>query len=138
MTFKLNVKTNQEAFDKVVRHLAQQPDRCAIYDDCVYQREDGNRCAVGALIDATDEELLAFERDVLSTLSGTSVIALFDKGHLDIGSVAVDLLTRLQRVHDNDYRDNDESRFTHWQDLVTTAEDWALSTKVLDEVVVPA
>ena len=46
--------TNQEAFDKVVRHLRKQgkPARNGI--TCQYRTTDGDKCAIGALI--SDEE----------------------------------------------------------------------------------
>lgn len=43
--------TNQEIFDRVVRHLAKQG-RPAAYDDgtCAYRMPDGEACAIGCLI----------------------------------------------------------------------------------------
>lgn len=47
------MKTAQEVFDKVVRHLAKQGERAAIDDECQYRYQKAGEtllCAVGCLI----------------------------------------------------------------------------------------
>jgi hypothetical protein len=142
MTFTLKVATDQEAFDAVVRHLAQQTDRCTSDSDhgasdhgasCVYQRADGNRCAVGALIDVSDEELLKFEQEVLVGLTETSVRSLVARRYLSIVGVDIVVLSLLQQAHDSGYRAPGEP-FNNWAELEQVAQRFHLDRSVIDEV----
>lgn len=42
--------TQQQAFDKMVAHLAQQGRRCMKGNRCAYRGNDGTKCVVGAMI----------------------------------------------------------------------------------------
>ena len=57
--FTLNVKTDQEAFDKVARHLSnmKKPSNSSVRGVCLYAGPNETRCAASALIDATYEEV---------------------------------------------------------------------------------
>ena len=69
--------TNQEIFDRVVEHLAQQKKR-SMYDKdtCAYRSEDGLKCAIGALIpdEYYDSE---FEEKNISTLIEIGIIKTY-------------------------------------------------------------
>jgi hypothetical protein len=85
--------TNQEAFDKVVRHLLTQIERSVGPDGrCLYRGPRGLRCAVGCLI-PEDQYLWDFEG--------------YDSDHVAqrvpaLSGVSIFLLTALQRVHDRE------------------------------------
>lgn len=109
MTITLNVSTNQEAFDKVWKHLHSMPRRAAQYDVvaermmCRFRTELGERCAVGCLI-PDDQYDPAMEVGGVGTL--------VDEGWLDDGmnAIAIELLMDLQDIHD-EARNWDESGF---------------------------
>lgn len=95
-TLDLNVKTNQEAFDTVVRHLATMKRR-AINDaeTCLYRAPDGSKCAVGALI--TDESWDALPEADARNYNRHLVCLL----PIDFGDISLALLSDLQQAHDN-------------------------------------
>ena len=57
-TFDVNNCTLQEACDYVVTRLVEQGDRCMKEDNCVYGDGNGNHCAVGWLLDHSDNDLM--------------------------------------------------------------------------------
>jgi predicted ATPase len=124
----LSTTTNQETFDTVVRHLVTQGHRAMRGGTCIYfDRQTGDRCAIGALIPG--EELA-------SEWQSRAVRALAYNGVVVIpNDVALYMLDRLQRFHDSDFS------WTHtglssdgWDDLRRIADDYHLNTDVLDEL----
>lgn len=114
--FKLNVSTDQEAFDKVFEHLATMPGRAVnpLTGACQYRTVDGNRCAVGALID--DDAIGAVV---------CSVRTMIRDGNLDTCVVDIHLLQELQIVHDRrDYWVDD--KFVAWDNLSCIAAKFGL------------
>jgi hypothetical protein len=150
---KLKVSDNQEAFDAVVRHLAQQTERAVIEnpdtgESCSYfvRDENGkviNMCAVGALIDQT---LIDWDNDPMDWNAGMGVDDLFTEYDSeydlreyewtaeDPDGISLELLGCLQGVHDS-YRPFDGGQLTGagWGELYRIADRWDLDTKVLDE-----
>jgi hypothetical protein len=86
MAIKLNVNTNQDAFDAVVRHLKAQNRQASWDGACAYRTPSGLKCAIGALID-----------DDCYTKSLEGVAA--NKLEL-LTDVSIPLLQDLQMVHD--------------------------------------
>lgn len=88
MTYKF---TNQEAFDKVVKHLVKQGKPAVVNGNCQYQTEDGMKCAAGCLVErkATRENLEGDWCDVIAS-----------KPHLK-NLANPNLVTRLQEAHDD-------------------------------------
>lgn len=119
MALHLTVDTDQEAFDAMVRHLAQLPHRSTSDngDDCSYS---GLRCAVGAILNDPDEA----ERHH----SGTNVREL----PIDT-NVNVDLLASMQFTHDCNFLWGDQG-FEAWYALRDIANQFGLSAAVVDEV----
>ena len=116
MRFKLNVSTNQEAFDKVAEHLASMPSRAVnpVTEFCEYRTVDGNRCAIGALI---DDDAVGDAR--------CGVRMMVSDGDLDICGVDIQLLRELQGVHDR--RDNwVDDKFVAWEYLPRIAVRYGL------------
>lgn len=102
----------QAVYDFVSAHLIKQAKAATFVDEdgdivCAYRASDGCVCAVGSLI-ADDEYTPEFEGKSVYTLvdanfSDHPVIKRFEKN--------VDLLARLQCVHDN-YLRNDDAELT--------------------------
>lgn len=96
--------TNQEAFDKIVRHLFSMKHRSLRPGDgeeCVYRSEDGNKCAIGCLI---PDELYnpSFENlGVVALCERSEVIRTLFK------EVSIDMLRDLQFAHDSPFHWND-------------------------------
>ena len=61
--------TKQQAFDKMVAHLASQGKRCMKHGRCAYRADDGTKCVVGCMI--SDE---AAERVATQNFHQTAVI----------------------------------------------------------------
>jgi hypothetical protein len=86
--------TNQEAFDRVVRHLLKQGRKAADSDGvCRYRGPDGTSCAVGCLI--PDEEYSPL-------MEGKAVDSASMRQRMPPSLVDLNerLLLSLQRVHD--------------------------------------
>ena len=119
--------SNQEIFDKVVRHLSAQG-LCAMLDGtCAYRGDGGLKCAVGCLIPDG-----IYHEDI----EGKNVKNLFNNfpdqmkaSGLDPKSA--DLLTDLQRIHDNrvkrDWKRNllNVAEHYHLDDSIVKSSDWS-------------
>ena len=118
--------TNQEAFDKMVTHLASMKEACIDESgQCVYWKPDGNRCAVGALL--TEEEAIYFTE----VKPGLTAPNLVDDPKCDsISHLDPCLLDDVQTVHD-DWTPGKEIR---WEELMVIAQEYALDTTVLEKV----
>jgi hypothetical protein len=115
---KLNVTTNQQAFDAVVEHLAGMKGRSVRQDailpaSCSYRGANGQRCAIGALIPR-----------FVGGDWGT-VYDLVDQHRLDPGDVNVVLLRKLQKVHDS-LNNWVGDRFDNWQALIEIGLEYGL------------
>lgn len=98
--------TNQEVFEKVVRHLRAQGEKslmpgCSVA--CAYRGENGRKCAVGCLI---ADEHYAPDLEWQNTLTGRVKNALKASG---VEMDSYDLLT-LQEIHDHRPVDEWEAR----------------------------
>lgn len=134
----LNVTTDQEAFDKVVRHLATLPMRN------MAQRTDGHMvcsylgvgCAIGVLIDEFDgPDTYA----VTTLVTGRDGSDLLLPPALDIGDVTLTMLQDLQQVHDTLQNWDITGRhhpvgFWAWYKLEDIAKFYGLDTAALEEV----
>lgn len=98
MTFKLKAADNQQALNMVYDYLKHQKKRCADDRGCIYIAPDGNRCAVGFLIDADDETLYNEFEGVCNAGGGVDVLLELRK--IDVGDVNPQLLGELQELHD--------------------------------------
>src|SRR4051812_34996113 len=87
--------TNQEAFDKVVRHLLTQNKGSRNTETCLYRGPDGLMCAVGCLI-PDDQYTPALDGDGI----GAEVSEIIDSVPA-LAGLDLDLLTDLQVVHDS-------------------------------------
>lgn len=90
IALKKNIKTNQQAFDAVCRHLAKQKERAIDNSNCRYSTDEGKRCAVGALVTVGDA------RKCEQRYGGNDVQYI----GLELGEVDVELLASLQHDHD--------------------------------------
>jgi hypothetical protein len=122
----LTVNTNQEAFDAVARQLATQKGQA--FDEnrgsCLYVTEDGRRCAIGGLMNATDDEIFEeLDRRGLES----DVYGLASEGQLDAGDISETLLSRLQFTHDASDNWQDDT-FVGWAKLLQVADDYNLLT----------
>lgn len=97
MAAKLNVSTNQEAYDAVCTHLFAMTKRAVTENGfCSYRTVDGRRCAIGALI--SDKEA---KKAGITPMTGGGVGQLIKDGRMYPGEIDVLLLDELQRVHDD-------------------------------------
>lgn len=96
------MKTNQEIFDIVAKHLLTQGVRSqtakkfensdGYYPVCAYRGEGGRKCAAGVLIPDSKYNAL---------MEGLNVGSAHVSAALDgVSSASLDLLTALQRMHD--------------------------------------
>jgi hypothetical protein len=97
----LNVRTEQEAFDKVSAHLAAMTGRSMSPDKsrCAYRGHDGRKCAIGILIDDDDAAKSFDEAD-------DSVIGKLIMYGQVVTNVSRSFLDELQVVHDSPYNWN--------------------------------
>lgn len=127
MTLELNVNTDQEAFDKVVRHLAQTNGRSiGAHGQCKYRGQYGRKCAVGALID---------DDDMANTIDGFGSIrtVVAEVGYR--GDVSVPLMARMQSIHDapgswKDHGFDDEG----WERMRRAGSEFNLDTREIEAV----
>lgn len=101
--------TNQEAFDAVCEHLAQQKTQSLVLMEghCAYRGDNGGKCAIGALIpdseyNTTMECTSAAGLFSINTSDGR-VLSYYQKfgGHsTKLAGVYLPLLSDLQRCHD--------------------------------------
>lgn len=103
--------TNQEAFDTVRKHLLCQGAKSmdAIGWNCMYRGAGGRKCAVGALIP---------DEDYAPRIEGIRISKICVPG---LDGVSMQLLSRLQFVHDDMDPENWESA------LVSVARDFGLA-----------
>jgi hypothetical protein len=99
--------TNREIFDRVEKHLLAQNARAMEvstkemmdYPACLYLARDGKKCAVGCLI--TAEHYSPMIEGLNISLSRDAADAVAKSLGLDkISEPLMDMLVRLQRVHD--------------------------------------
>ena len=130
----LNAKTNQQAYDKVVRHLLSAPRRSfgrspsTGREVCKYRTSGGDRCAIGALID--DEQ---YDRALDSDEGSTGIMNVIASGLVDGGGLDTMLLHRLQSLHDDPTNWGPDG-FTNISALRTAARDYHLSASVIDDI----
>ena len=121
------VKTNQGAFDRVVRHLSKMtaqaagPARSGVH--CVYETENGQQCAAGCLIKTKKQRL------DLNEGGAVKVPWFYDS------DLSYELVSRLQTTHDTSFYWN-SAGFNHsgYKRLEEIANMFGLNTKVLDKV----
>jgi hypothetical protein len=112
--------TPQEIFDTVARHLFTQGERAGDDFGCFYRGPCGTKCAVGILIPDA-----AYHED----MEGCSVAGLFDPEACKLDEFSlpawmaehVNLLQRLQNVHDVPDHWIDDERMRWELSLVATA-----------------
>jgi len=99
---KLKVKTQQEAFDLVMKRLHKQkvPSITGGDDDvsCVYAGVGRHRCAIGHLLDAPKSKLVKL--DNIDSL-GIDISGLIENGVVDPGELNDEFLNNLQYCHDS-------------------------------------
>jgi hypothetical protein len=122
------VKTNQGAFDRVVRHLSkmtvQAADKVGHRVACVYETENRQQCAAGCLIKTKWQRL-----DL--NASGSVKRAWFLNTDL-----SYELVYNLQTIHDNSFYWNKTGlNLSGYFQLRETALTFNLNTRVLDKVV---
>jgi hypothetical protein len=111
---------NQEAFDIVVRHLKTQKTQSKGSFGCAYKGDNGNKCAVGALI-PDDQYKPSLEGQAVSMIQ-PDVPALQYLNH--------HLLLALQLAHD-DMENWDESGFKAFDILESIGNKFSLNTDAL-------
>lgn len=106
-----NFMTNQEIFDKVVAHLRQQKVRSVEGNACMYRGPEGLKCAVGCLIN--DD---AYSHDLEGKVAGAIEVrcALLASGVPADDGDTIDMLRRLQNVHDDMPCDRWEEYFKYF------------------------
>lgn len=128
MSIKLNVETNQEAFDAVVRHLRKQNRQASWDGACAYRTPPGGRCAIGALID---------DDQYNKTIEGQSIRELIADRVVDT-DISDGLLVELQVLHDRTDSWNDTEKM-QWvsenaiAELRVIAYKFGLDDKIIDE-----
>jgi hypothetical protein len=142
----LKAKTNQEAFDMVVRHLKNMPRRAVTEDaDCVYETEDDkNKCAIGALLVLDSPRKHKWAKRVRASISDLvcsrreSAARRAERAGVEPfcvmpGNVDVSLLQAMQRKHDDSGCWNaDGFSDWGWDAMRAIAFSYGLNTKALD------
>lgn len=114
------LKTDQEIFDTVAKHLLTQNERASNNGACMYRAPNGCKCAVGCLI---PDELYSpyFEGQ---NVMGSQIRNLL----IGLGYMNFNFLLALQQVHDYDYEED-------WAEKLTElAERYHLDTDVFATV----
>ncbi len=111
--------TEQELFNKVCTHLAQQKKRALdVAKNCRYRTKDGLKCAIGCLI-ADDRYMPELEH--------FSIRQLRDAGIVGTKDIDITFLASLQSAHDHNA--------ILWylkEELKAIAEDYHLNAKSID------
>lgn len=139
---KINARSNQDAFDKVVRHLASMRQRAMILDEntgtiCMYETPEKEHCAIGALLvlDTPEKHAWAQEAkgDVESVLYDPEYPEYMpqDGFSIDPGDFDPCFLAGLQGLHDAPANWGDDG-FEGWDDLLDFAVDYGLETEVVN------
>lgn len=119
------VKTNQGAFNRVVRHLSKMPKRAALVYQigciCVYETKDGCQCAAGCLIRTKKERL---------NLNPTGRVK---PDWFEDTRLSYVLIGTLQSIHD-DLDNWDRWGFIGYKNLAQVSVDFGLSNKVLADI----
>jgi len=118
--------TDQEAFDKMVRHLHSQnwEESKFTYDGCAYRGDNGMMCAVGCLI-PDDEYIKAIEYKDYKTAKELCP---------SLANISDNVLKEMQLFHDGCMVyciDNEAIK----DELNHRAQKLGLSNKVLEEIV---
>jgi hypothetical protein len=123
--------TLQEVFDHVARHLMKQGERCSdgntdSSNGCMMAR-GRKRCAVGSLLGAP--EIAEAKRLDLNRASiwtpGVSALVADSLGVTELTEECVQLLDRLQRIHDN------RSEYSWRTALLGLADEWGFVKSAL-------
>lgn len=141
-------KTAQEIFDEIIRYAATAKERSRAEKDdkevCLYRKEDGNACFIGALIpdsvthlttntDSVKVPLTDIISDVNSLcLYYPEVEEYIVPSDMD-ESFCKHFLADLQTVHDNAHNWG-IGGFVGWHAFESVAERYDLNTNVLEEV----
>ena len=89
----------KQIFKRVTKHLINQNEKSELNNTCFYWSDNGNKCAVGCLI---DEEVYTEDLEE-SLVSEPHVIEAINKSLNDtITDTDVGLLRDLQRLHDQE------------------------------------
>jgi hypothetical protein len=120
--------TPQEIFDTVAKHLFTQGKQSTDYVSCLYRGPEGTKCAVGILIPDA-----AYDAD----MERCSVAGLFDPDACQLDEFSlpawmaehVNLLQRLQDVHDTKHHWDDDERM-RWE-LSLAAQAYGLDDSIL-------
>lgn len=109
-------ESDQKAFDKMCKHLASMSERCIDKEKgyCVYLREDGSRCVVGALL--SDEEIKKV---------GDEGVEEIQEFYVSLDHINTELLMDMQMIHDS-YSNWSEKGFVKWEYVKRTAEQYGL------------
>lgn len=120
------MKTEQEIFDQVAKHLLKQMKKSYLPGSnvCAYRGEQGAMCAVGCLLTEYDEAIE--DKHISAVIVDYPEIAQA----AGITSNNCQLLADLQRLHDR-------TEVKHWYyELSRIAKSYALDPKVLIEVAI--
>lgn len=104
----------REVFDRVRTHLLSQGRKSERRGLCAYRGQDGLRCAIGCLIDDEHYDRLL---ENLSISDPNVRLAVQRSGIPLEGQPDLDLLSRLQHVHDAHHPE-------HWAAELTKVEEW--------------
>lgn len=103
---KLNVSTNQDAFDKAYTGIINQGKPSIKIDEnreyrCKYNGTDNTACGVGQLVDSVDdrESMDNFTHPDGSKVS--SIATLKSNNVVNTGEIDITLLTAIQQAHDD-------------------------------------
>ena len=118
----MTMPTDQEVFDKVVRHLLTQNRKSTGVEKCLYRSGDGAMCAVGCLIpDAL------YHSDMEKGNSGVYQLLIRNPALVEVTGDNPHLLEELQDIHDS-------CEVDEWpMELAKLGQEMGLGTYVLEE-----
>ena len=97
---------DQEAFDKMVRHMRLQGEKCTDETgNCVYRGLDGMKCAVGAIIPDTE-----YRWEFDNSIESSQIENIIDQIP-SLRDVDLDILMEMQYIHDSLPNDRWEANF---------------------------
>jgi len=96
--------TQQQVFDRMVAHLAEQKRRCFYGGSCLYRGPNGMKCIIGSLISDASVERIASVSMLSATVLADEVwgIVKYELALEDMEAVeAAKFYRHMQRAHDN-------------------------------------
>ena len=93
------MKTQQETFDTVAKHLLTQGTKSKKGQTCMYRAPDGTKCAIGCLMADEDYSNKMEQHSFMASMTVRNAVG--KSGH-DVSMWNDDFFSELQHIHDGE------------------------------------